>query len=137
MRSKQDLRKGCGQVGGAAVPPRAATMGGRLPCPDCLDAHPEQMLRARQCSPTRTRALAYAAQPTTKQTTIVGDGKLTNRPAELPCAQQRRPRSPSIPFVPPGMSSALPVSPQDRAQLTPDPAIEFFPHATFFGESEV
>jgi len=56
-------------------------MGGRLPCPDCLDAHPEQMLRARQW--------------------------------------------------------ALPVSPQDRAQLTPDPAIEFFPHATFFGESEV
>src|SRR5262249_49783877 len=33
--------------------------------------------------------------------------------------------------------SALPLPPQQRAQLAPDPAIELFQHSTFFRESEV
>jgi hypothetical protein len=32
---------------------------------------------------------------------------------------------------------ALPVSPEERAQLSPDPAIEFLQHATYFYEAEV
>jgi hypothetical protein len=68
-------------VGSAALPPRAATIGGRLPCPDCIEARPNQMLRASKW--------------------------------------------------------ALPVPPEQRAQLAPDPAIELFQHPTFFYESEV
>jgi hypothetical protein len=33
--------------------------------------------------------------------------------------------------------SALPLPPQQRAQLVPDPAIELFQHSTFFPEPEV